>query len=220
MHRHQGTVGDLLQDITVVSKCIAHHDIVVLEEDLGIAVLRRNAILDNDKDLIECPSHLLSKLIIGFNSEGGPDILSLSGKIATAGGISHLAGSHIEEAAQRRVIGNLTGAATDQNIRAADVERGTVVFGDFGGSETGGKILEVGAIAKASDVVELDVVDLPAEDRMVQLKWHAGIGIGNARQGMSTRETKTSRIVRIHPLLDGVLGTSHLGVHVTGMSIG
>ena len=116
MHGHQGTVGDLLQDITVVSERIAHHDIIVLEEDLGITVLRRDAILDDDKDLIERPSHLLSELILGLNGEGGPNILSLPGKIATAGGISHLAGSHIEEAAQGGVIGNLTGAATDQNI--------------------------------------------------------------------------------------------------------
>lgn len=155
VHGHQGTVGDLLQDVTIVSERVAHHDVIVLEEDLGITVLRGDTILDNDQDLIECPSHLLSELILGFKSEGGPNILSLSGKIATAGGISHLAGSHIEETAQRRVIGNLTGAATDQNIGAADVECGAVVLGNFGGSETGGKILEVGAIAKASDVVEI-----------------------------------------------------------------
>mmetsp|Transcript_22951 Transcript_22951/g.66225 ORF Transcript_22951/g.66225 Transcript_22951/m.66225 type:complete len:433 (+) Transcript_22951:4675-5973(+) len=55
---------------------------------------------------------------------------------------------------------------------------------------------------------------------MVQLKRHVGHGIGRSSQRVGAGENQTSRIAGVHPLLDGVLGASHLGVHVAGMSIG
>jgi len=137
VHGHQGTVGNLLHNVAVVSECIADHDVVVLEEDLGVAILRWDTILHNDEDLVECPGHSLTELVLGFDGDGRPDVLSLPGKVKSAGGVSHFAGGHIEEAAQRRVIGNLAGATAHQHIGAVNIESGAIVLGNFGGSKAG-----------------------------------------------------------------------------------
>ena len=190
MHGHQGTVRDLLYNVAVVSECIADHDVVVPQEDLGIAILRWDAILHNDEDLVECPGHSLTQLVLGFNGDGRPNVLSLPGKVKAAGGVSHFAGGYIKEAAQRRVIGNLAGATAHQHIGAVNIESGAIVLGDFGGSKAGREILEIFVVAKATNVVKLGVVDFPAEDRMVQFEIHAhaGHGVGSSRQRMFARK--------------------------------
>jgi len=70
---HDGTVGNLLQDVPKGAEGVAHEDVVEIDHGLRISVFKYDARNANYNDLRKSPSGALAELIVRLHSLHGPD---------------------------------------------------------------------------------------------------------------------------------------------------
>mmetsp|Transcript_94294 Transcript_94294/g.172850 ORF Transcript_94294/g.172850 Transcript_94294/m.172850 type:complete len:219 (+) Transcript_94294:2495-3151(+) len=70
---HDGTVGNLLQDVPNGAEGVAHEDVVEIDHGLRISVFKYDARNANYNDLRKSPSGALAELIVRLHSLHGPD---------------------------------------------------------------------------------------------------------------------------------------------------